>query len=87
MYRIELSEAAVADLDHFMPTEVEEILLLLLSWADNPKPVGVQAFPMSEAADGMAHMYEVGAYSIFYNIFETARVAKIVAIFRKFSLN
>jgi hypothetical protein len=87
MYNIELSEAAVADLDHFRPGEIEKILSLLLSWADNPKPVGMQAFSMPEAADGMAYLYEADAYNIFFNIFEAARVAKIVAIFRKFSLN
>jgi hypothetical protein len=87
MYEIELSEAAVADLDDFTPAEVEEILSLLLSWADDPKPAGVQAVPIPEAADGIAYLYETDDYSIFYNIFETARVVKIVAIFRKFSLS
>jgi hypothetical protein len=87
MYKIELSEAAVTDLDHFTPAEIENILSLLLSWADNAKPVGMQAFAVPEAADGMAYLYEADVYNIFFNIFEAARVAKIVAIFRKFSLN
>jgi hypothetical protein len=87
MYEVELSAAAVSDLDDFSEAEVQEILSILLAWEEDPKPEGVQAIPLEEAADGMAYLYETDTYSIFYDIFEIARVVKIVAIFKKVSLN
>ena len=87
MFEVELSEAALTDLDDFSDEEIEEVFLFLLSLADDPKPTGVQTIPMPEAADGIAYLYETNVYSIFYNIFEHAQVVKVVGIFRKFSLS
>jgi hypothetical protein len=87
LYQIELSEAALVDLDHFGEAEIEEILSFLLTLADNPKPAGIEAVALPEAADGLAYLYETNHYSIFYNIFESARVIKVVALFKKISLN
>jgi mRNA-degrading endonuclease RelE of RelBE toxin-antitoxin system len=87
MYEVELSAAAVTDLEDFNEEEVQEILSLLLIWEETPKPEGVQAIPLEEAADGMAYLYETDTYSIYYDIFETAQVVKIVAIFKKINLN
>ena len=87
MYEVELSAAAIADLDDFNEAEVQEILSLLLTWEENPKPEGVQAIPLEEAADGMAYLYETDTYSIYYDIFEIAQVVKVVAIFKKINLN
>ena len=87
MFEVELSEAALTDLNDFSDEEIEEIFLFLLSLADDPKPTGIQTIPMPEAADGIAYVYETNAYTVFYNIFERAQVVKVVGIFRKFSLN
>jgi mRNA-degrading endonuclease RelE of RelBE toxin-antitoxin system len=87
MYEVELSAAAVADLDEFSDTEVQEILSVLLGLEENPRPAIVQFIPLEEAADRMAYLYETGTYSIFYDIFEIARVVKVVAIFKKINLN
>ena len=87
MYEVELSEAALTDLNDFSDEEIEENFSFLLSLADDPKPAGIQSIPMPEAADSIAHLYETSSYSIFFNIFEIAQVVKVVGIFRKFSLD
>jgi hypothetical protein len=87
MYQVELSPQARADLDDFSLDEIKEIFSLLFPLANDPKPPGVQAIPFPEAADGVAYLYDLDSCSVFYNIFETARVVKIVAIFKKISLN
>lgn len=87
MYEVELSQAAVADLDDFTITEVEEIFAFLLSLADNPRPTGIQLISLEEAADGAVYLYETNFWSIFYDVFEIAQVVKVVAIFKKISLN
>ncbi|MEW5956394.1 MAG: hypothetical protein AB1801_01625 [Chloroflexota bacterium] len=87
MLEVELSAAAVADLADFSPAEVDEILAFLLTLEDEPKPAGVQAIPLPEAAEGIAYLYETDQWSIFYDIFELAQVVKVVAIFKKISLN
>lgn len=87
MYQVELSEAAVTDLDDFTPTEVDDILSFLLSLADHPQPAGIQLMSIPEAADGLAYLYETELYRLFYSIFEAARVVKVVGIFKKFSLS
>jgi hypothetical protein len=87
MYQIEFSDTAVADLEDLTLVETAEVLSLLSTWSDNPKPAGVQSIPLPEAADGIAYLYETDYYSIYYNIFETARVVRIVAIFKKISSN
>ncbi len=87
MYEVELSEAAANDLEDFAVEEVEEIFAFLLSLVDNPKPEGLQTMPMAEAADGIVYLYETEIYSIFYDVFEIGQVVKVVAIFKKLSLN
>ena len=87
MYEVELSEAALTDLDDFSQTEIDQIFSFLLSLSDEPKPAGIRVIPVPEAADGIAYLYGTDYYRLFYNIFETARVAKVVGIVRKFSLN
>jgi plasmid stabilization system protein ParE len=87
MYQIELSEAALTDLDDFSPTEVEEIFAFLLSLAETPRPAGVQAMPLPEAAGEVAYLYETELYSIFYEVVEEAGLVRVVAIFKKISLN
>ncbi len=87
MYEVELSAATVTDLEDFTQEEVEEIFAFLLRLADDPKPLGVQALPLPEAADGLIYLYETPVYSVFYNIFEITQVVKVVGIFNKISLN
>ena len=87
MYEVELSEAAITDLDDFSLGALDQIFAFLLSLSDQPKPVGVQVIPLLEAADGLAYLYDTDTFSIYYNIFETARVAKVVGIFKRFNLN
>jgi mRNA-degrading endonuclease RelE of RelBE toxin-antitoxin system len=87
MYEVELSEAALTDLDDFTPAEIEEIFSFLLTLSDNPKPGGIQLIPMPEAAEGIVYVYETSTYSIIYDIVEIAGVVRVVGIFKKFSLN
>ena len=72
---------------HCFVHNVEEILSFLLTLADNPKPAGIEVVALPEAADGLAYLYETNHYNIFYNIFESARVIKVVALFKKISQN
>jgi hypothetical protein len=85
MYKVELSENALADLDDFSEAEVQEILAVLLGLEEDPKPSGVEAFPIKEAADRIAYLCETDTCDIFYNIFELAQVVKVVAIFKRTS--
>ena len=87
MYKVELSEAALTDLDDFSPAEIDQIFAFLLSLSEQPKPTGIQLISLPEAAEGIAYLYETGEYSLFYNIFEAAGVVKVVGIFKKFNLN
>jgi len=87
MYEVELSEAAVTDLDDFSDEQKQEIFSVLIGFEENPKPEGIEVMQMDEAADYLAYHYQTATYSIFYNIFETARVVKVVAIFKRISLN
>ncbi len=87
MYQIELSEAALYDLQDFDSYEAAEILSSLQKLEVDPKPDGVQVIPLAEAADGLAYFIETYQYSIYYNIFEIANLVKIVAIFRRVNLN
>lgn len=87
MYQIELSEAALDDLNDFSPTEVEEIYSFLLSLADNPKPAGIRTLSLPEAASGIAYLYATTLNSIYYEIFDGDNLVRIVAIFKKISLN
>ncbi len=87
MYRIELSAAALADLDDFEPGQVDKILAWLLTLADNPRPPGVQPLAMSEAAGGLAYLYDRPYYRLIYDIDESQQLITIVAIFKKISLN
>ena len=79
MYQVELTEHALADLDDFTLAEVTEILSLLSTWEDDPRPSGAQPVPLAEAADGMAFTYKMDFCTICYNIFEIAQVVKVVA--------
>lgn len=87
MYQIELSEAAVSDLDDFTFIEVEEILTFLLTLSDNPRPWGVQSIALPEAAAGEAYLHETELYSIYYEIVAEVSLIRVVAIFKKISLN
>jgi hypothetical protein len=70
-----------------LPHEVEEIYDFLQSLADTPRPEGVQAIALAEAAEGIAYLYDDLLWSIFYNIFEAIYLVRVVAIFKKISLN
>lgn len=87
MYHVELSEAALNDLRDFNAIEATEILNSLHDLETNPKPNGVQIVPVAEAADGIAYFFETIGYSVYYNIFEIANLIKVVAVFKKMSLN
>lgn len=87
MYQVELSEAALNDLGDFLPHEVEEIYNFLQSLVNTPRPERVQAIALAEAAGGIAYLYDDVLWSIFYNIFETTQLVRVVAIFKKISLN
>jgi hypothetical protein len=87
VYQIQLSEAALHDLEDFLPGDIETIYGFLKSLAENPIPAGTQSIPLAEAANGTAYLHENNLCSIFYNIFETARIVRVVAIFKKVYLN
>lgn len=87
MYQIQLSEAALHDLEEFVLGEMEEIYSFLQSLAENPVPPGTQSIPLPEAADGTAYLHENTLCRIFYNIFETTSIVRVVAIFKKIYLN
>ena len=87
MYNVELSDAALNDLQSFNRIEVREILGQLQKFQENPKPRGVQAVPIPEAADGVAYFCETTLYRIVYNIFEVFHLIRVVAIFKKINLN
>jgi hypothetical protein len=85
MYQIELTEHALADLNDFTLIEVGQILSLLSTWEDDPRPSGTQSVPLAEGADGMAFTYKMDFCTICYNIFEIAQVVKVVAVLKRFS--
>lgn len=87
MYQVELSEAALKDLQTFTLAEALEILGSLQRFEYDPKPNGVQVIPLPEAANGVAYCNATNHYNIFYNIFEKIRLVKIVAIFKRINLN
>jgi mRNA-degrading endonuclease RelE of RelBE toxin-antitoxin system len=87
VYQVELTEAAVDDMEDFSDDEQAQLIVLLSSLADEPKPQGVQVIPMAEAADGLAYLYETDWYRIYYTIYETAQVVRVAAIFRRVSWN
>jgi hypothetical protein len=87
MYNVELSDAALSDLREFDFSDALEIIGKLQTFEDNPKPAGIRVIPIPEAIDGVAYFDDTAKYSIVYNIFETIRLVKVVAIFKKIYLN
>lgn len=84
---VELTTAAVADLNDFSQSEIEQIYFFLLSLVGNPLPGGIQTIRLAEAVNGLVHLYETFLYTVCYEIFETQRLVRVMAIFKKISLN
>jgi len=87
IYRVELSEAALQDLQDFNHQEKLYIIGLLQSFEHTPQPEGIQAVPIAEAADGMAYYLDDRWCKVFYNIYEASHFVRVVAIFKKVSVN
>ena len=87
MYSVELSEWAMDDLGRLNQLEIELALEIFYELEIDPVPDDARPYVIPEAADGVGYRLERSNLMIYYNIFELAKLVKVVEVERKQSLN
>jgi hypothetical protein len=87
MYQVEFAADVITDLTHFTEDEQDDILIVAMRLGEEPRPPGVIIEPLIESADGRIYVVDLDFCRLFYAIYETAQVVRVMALIRRFSLN